>query len=65
MPNKALKEARLAKDWRLEDLAAVTGRSVPLLSMMEHGFDGKPSTRRVIAEALDRTVEELFPGVDE
>lgn len=65
--NHPVRLARQAKrndngdSWRLEDLAAAIGRSASMLSNVEHGFVPKPDTRRKIAEALDTTVEALWP----
>lgn len=47
--------------WRLEDLAAAINKSASMLSNVEHGFVPKPDTQRKIAEALQTTVEELWP----
>lgn len=47
--------------WRLEDLAEAIGKSISMLSNVEHGFIPKPDTRVKIARALDTTVEALWP----
>jgi len=53
--------ARERKGWRLEDLARAIGRSASMLSNVEHGFVPKPETREKIANALDTTVDALWP----
>lgn len=53
--------ARLAKDWRLEDLSAETGCSKPKLSNIEHGLVPQQATMETIADALGVTPAELWP----
>lgn len=57
-----LRLAREAKGLRLEDLAALIGKSASMLSNTERGFIPKPSTRQKIAAALDTTVQALWPS---
>lgn len=47
--------------WRLEDLAKAIGKSASMLSNVERGYLPKPATRQKIAEALDTTVQALWP----
>lgn len=53
--------ARNARTWDLKDLAEHCGRSMSLLSMIEHGYVPRPATRHRIADALETTVELLWP----
>jgi transcriptional regulator with XRE-family HTH domain len=54
--------AREAKGMRLEDLARAIGKSASLISNIEHGFLAKPGTCMKIAEALDKDINDLWPG---
>lgn len=56
-----MKTRRRQRKLRLKDLASLTDRSVPLLSMVEKGFIPHPDTCERIAKALDSTVVELWP----
>jgi transcriptional regulator with XRE-family HTH domain len=69
-PDPAISLVRLAREkmrtpdgkpWRLEELAAATGRASGMLSMIEHGYLPKAATRQKIADALLTTPQELWP----
>lgn len=60
-----MKVARLAKGWRLIDLAAEVGRSAPLISMIENGYVAKAATRQKIAQALGKPVRVLWPELSD
>jgi transcriptional regulator with XRE-family HTH domain len=53
--------ARLARGWRLVDLAEAVGKSAPLICMMEGGYRGKLATREAIAEALGVPITSIWP----
>lgn len=69
-PSASLHPVRIARQamrnangdpWRLEDLAAAIGKSASMVSNVEHGFVPKPGTRQKIADALNTTVQALWP----
>jgi lambda repressor-like predicted transcriptional regulator len=69
-PDPAVSPVRLAREkmrtpdgnpWRLEDLAVASGRSVGLLSMVEHGYVPHTRSRLRIADAVESTPRELWP----
>lgn len=63
----AIKQHRKSRKWTQEVLAEKVGISVPYLSQLERGADGKQVGEKLLlkfAEAFDCTVPELFDDYD-
>ncbi|UQS85982.1 helix-turn-helix domain-containing protein (plasmid) [Nicoliella spurrieriana] len=65
MTNKTLiSELRKSKGWTQEYLAEKSGLSVRTIQRLEAGYDASLDTLRLVSEALDVSINELFEKVE-
>lgn len=55
-----IRELRLARDMRIEDLASVSGLALRTITRIEGGKEARLPTLRKLAAALDTTVAHLI-----